>query len=263
MEKMNCDIIQDLIPSYVDEICSKATKACVDEHLKSCESCKRIADLCRKTAFSAASIENKQLDGLKKWEHKLKLQNLLSYLLLLFMVGFGLYTFTGNPGLSIRGYYVLFAVCLAGTCLFTARMGKLQSMQKAERFMTGGAVLLNIISLLTMYLCLAGARGQFPFGLAAHQTGPFVSNILLVSFMIQLLLIIVMLIRLFRYSLNTRLGLCAALTGSFLTLSYRTLLDDMNTLEHFQNNMLEITLVILGIGILGILLTKMLHKQTE
>lgn len=262
MEKMNCDIIQDLIPSYVDKICSEASTECVEEHLKSCETCKRIADLCRKTAFSAASLENRQLDGLKKWKHKLKLQNLLSYLLLLFMVGFGLYTFTGNPALSIRGYYILFPICLTGTYLFTTGIGKLQPMQKADWFMTGGAVFLNILSLLTMYLCLTATyNGQPPFGLTPQKVGPFISNILLTCFMIQLLLTIILLIRLFRQNLNTLSGLCTTLTGSFLALAYRTLLSDMDTLETFQSNLLEITLVLLGIGILGALLTKILHHQ--
>ncbi|MBQ9141742.1 MAG: zf-HC2 domain-containing protein [Lachnospiraceae bacterium] len=261
MKKMNCDIIQDLIPSYVDEICSDASKECVEEHLKDCDACRRIADLCKKTALSATSIEKKQLAGLKKWTHKIKQQNLYSYLLLLFIVGFGLYTFIGNPELSIRGYYVLFAVCLAGTYLFTTRMGKLQPMPKTDWFMTIGAAFLNILCLLTMYLCLAGAQGQSPFGLAPNKTGPFISNFLLICFMIQLCLTVVLLMHLFRKSLNTRLGLCVTLTGSFLALAYRTLLNDMNTLEHFHNNVIEITLIILVIGILGALLMKLISGR--
>ena len=34
MEKMNCDIIKDLIPSYIDGICSGASKNCVEEHIE-------------------------------------------------------------------------------------------------------------------------------------------------------------------------------------------------------------------------------------
>lgn len=262
MEKLNCDIIQDLIPSYVDEICSDASKLCVEEHLKNCDSCRKIAELCKRTAFSATAIENKQMTMLKKWTRKMKQHNLYSYLLLLFMIGFGLYTFTGNPALSIRGYYILFAVCLAGTYLFTTRAGKLQPIQKADRFMTIGAVLLNILSLLTMYLCLAGAHRQFPFGLAPNKTGPFVSNLLLMCFIVQLLLTVALLMHLFRHNRNTRLGLCVTLTGSFLALAYRTLLDDINTIEHFQNNVIEITFVILGLGILYALLMRLISGRT-
>lgn len=37
---MKCNIIKDLIPSYVDEICCEDTKEVVGEHLHKCEECK-------------------------------------------------------------------------------------------------------------------------------------------------------------------------------------------------------------------------------
>ncbi|MEK4229451.1 zf-HC2 domain-containing protein [Solibacillus sp. FSL H8-0538] len=37
---MNCNIIKDLLPSYIDEICSKDTVKMVEEHLQYCEKCK-------------------------------------------------------------------------------------------------------------------------------------------------------------------------------------------------------------------------------
>ena len=265
MEKMNCDIIQDLIPSYVDEICSDATRIYVEKHLTECDNCKKIADLCKRTAFSGVDLESRQLDGLKKWSNKIRTQNLFSYILLLFMISFGLYTFTGNPTLSIRGYYILFAVCLIGTFLFTTHMGKLHNMKKTDLLLTLGSVLLSIISMLTIYLCFSGTQDkQLPFGLAPQKLGPFISNILLVCFLLQLLSAFLLLLRLFKRSLNTLSGLCAALTGSFLTLGYRTLLDDMSPIENLQDNVLEITLVILGMGIIGILLMKILyHHMTK
>jgi len=36
----DCKIIQDLLPLYTDDICSKESRALVEEHLKSCEKCK-------------------------------------------------------------------------------------------------------------------------------------------------------------------------------------------------------------------------------
>ena len=40
MAKKICEIIQDLLPLYKDEICGKETKAFVEEHLNECEECK-------------------------------------------------------------------------------------------------------------------------------------------------------------------------------------------------------------------------------
>lgn len=39
--KYPCDVVKDLLPLYVDEICSEKTKAAVSEHLNECEECKK------------------------------------------------------------------------------------------------------------------------------------------------------------------------------------------------------------------------------
>ncbi len=39
---MNCNIIKDLLPSYIDEICSQESVEAVEEHLKNCVGCKRV-----------------------------------------------------------------------------------------------------------------------------------------------------------------------------------------------------------------------------
>lgn len=40
MEKINCDIIRDILPLYLDDVVSNATREMVEEHLKSCDSCR-------------------------------------------------------------------------------------------------------------------------------------------------------------------------------------------------------------------------------
>lgn len=39
--KMECEVIQDLLPLYVEKIASEQSEALVEEHLKECEACKR------------------------------------------------------------------------------------------------------------------------------------------------------------------------------------------------------------------------------
>ena len=38
---MNCNIIRDLLPLYIDNCCSKETKEMVEKHINSCPSCKK------------------------------------------------------------------------------------------------------------------------------------------------------------------------------------------------------------------------------
>lgn len=37
--KLPCDIVQDLLPLYEDDLCSAATREAIEEHLRECESC--------------------------------------------------------------------------------------------------------------------------------------------------------------------------------------------------------------------------------
>ena len=42
MTKMECDIIKDLIPLYIDGCCSEKSASAVEEHLSKCEECRHI-----------------------------------------------------------------------------------------------------------------------------------------------------------------------------------------------------------------------------
>ncbi len=39
--KLNCEIVQDLIPLYLDEVCSPGSREAVEAHIRECESCRR------------------------------------------------------------------------------------------------------------------------------------------------------------------------------------------------------------------------------
>lgn len=41
MNKIACDVIKDLLPLYVDDVCSEKTKDLIEEHLAGCEECQK------------------------------------------------------------------------------------------------------------------------------------------------------------------------------------------------------------------------------
>ncbi len=59
---MNCNIIKDLIPLYIDDCCSEETSIEVKKHIGSCDDCKRIFD----SMTNAVIKEEKQLE-IKKY----------------------------------------------------------------------------------------------------------------------------------------------------------------------------------------------------
>ena len=42
MAKINCNVIQDILPLYIEDAVSEDTKELVEEHLQNCEICQRI-----------------------------------------------------------------------------------------------------------------------------------------------------------------------------------------------------------------------------
>ena len=44
MKQVDCDIIKDLLPSYIDKTASNSTNELVEEHLKNCEDCTSILE---------------------------------------------------------------------------------------------------------------------------------------------------------------------------------------------------------------------------
>ena len=41
---MNCNIVKDLLPLYIDGCCSEESKKCVEEHIKACDKCKKVLE---------------------------------------------------------------------------------------------------------------------------------------------------------------------------------------------------------------------------
>ena len=54
--KKDCNIVQDLLPNYIERLTNEETNKFIEEHLKTCEDCKKIYDdmkesLNKKTSF--------------------------------------------------------------------------------------------------------------------------------------------------------------------------------------------------------------------
>ena len=81
---MNCEIIKDLIPLYIDGCCSKESERAIEEHLKGCSECKMLFEEMKKpTDIIAASVSPKAFSKINDWKASV-LQSVL------FFVSFGL-----------------------------------------------------------------------------------------------------------------------------------------------------------------------------
>ncbi|MBQ7077951.1 MAG: DUF4825 domain-containing protein [Lachnospiraceae bacterium] len=69
MNNIPCEVIKDLLPSYIDGLTTTVTNEVVSEHLKGCESCKAAYDSMRNSSEEKQEVSNKdikEIDFLKK-----------------------------------------------------------------------------------------------------------------------------------------------------------------------------------------------------
>lgn len=59
--KISCDVIKDLLPLYIDNVCSDDTRKLIEEHLEECENCKKEYDLLSNGNY----LNESQLDEIK------------------------------------------------------------------------------------------------------------------------------------------------------------------------------------------------------
>ena len=57
MMKMKCEIIRDLLPSYVDELTSEESNRVIEEHLKTCAACRSVLNAMKEEVRTNDSVE--------------------------------------------------------------------------------------------------------------------------------------------------------------------------------------------------------------
>lgn len=76
MERISCDIVRDLMPGYMDEICSEDSKKVVEEHLEGCTSCRAFLEQVKQKDDGREAL---QVDGLRKVRRVLNFRMMLCF----------------------------------------------------------------------------------------------------------------------------------------------------------------------------------------
>ena len=248
--KIDCGIVQDLIPSYVDGLCSESSKQCVEEHIKDCEECRAFLMECRTVEISGKTFEEQQLDGLRKVKRKLKLQNFANFGLIMVVIWFGVYLFTTNIGLiGARGYYGLYGVALVATFLVTMQGKSNRKYDKMEKLMlVMSLVALAYAMFWYCFVMISAKNGNVPLGLELGQVGPFLHRQTGIAITTELAVFAFAIMRYMKRDVVCRSVLLISLTGIFFILAQTTLLGHLSELEGHMQNFAEATVVIFGVG---------------
>ena len=101
--KKECEIINDLLPNYVENLVSEETKKFVNEHISNCEQCKKQLEILRedrnKINIKSKNEQKIELDYLKKYNKKmilLKIILITIMALITILIAFSIYRYIYN-----------------------------------------------------------------------------------------------------------------------------------------------------------------------
>lgn len=86
MEKINCDIIKDLLPLYVDDVLSPESKTAVEEHLQTCPQCSKEVKALKVSLPDEQSLSDNENQFFKNLQKKFRRLSLLRIILVLLVV---------------------------------------------------------------------------------------------------------------------------------------------------------------------------------
>ena len=84
--KNECDIVKDLLPSYVGDLLSNNTSQFVKEHLDSCQECRRLYEGMKKINYNNEDDEQIEIKHLKKYNRHMLILKIILVILALIII---------------------------------------------------------------------------------------------------------------------------------------------------------------------------------
>ena len=253
MSKRECDIIKDLLPSYVDNICSAASREWIEAHLAECEECRTSMEVMKHTELSAKRLEQEGLDAAKKVIRKNLRGSILNLILcsvLVFMMVFVFETDTVQiPNLAL---YIAMPVCMMMTWLVCRNQPKVRCFDKWDALLAAGALLaVGYGATMRWYVFFQTAKGETAFGLSINGFGPFLYGQMVLAAVLCFAVYLVQMVRTVKHGRSSSLIMNLCLVGIFLMMAYCVHMGYLTDLESVAKLFERVTLVTLAVGLAG------------
>lgn len=264
MSKRECDIIKDLLPSYVDEICSEASKEWIEEHLAGCEDCKRTVEMLKNTEISSRRLELESLDAGRKVIRQNLRRGMVSLGLcfLMLLTIFFVLNYEGYYGrVSMPVLYIVLPVCMAMTWLVSRNQTKLRPVDKWDIGSAAGALVGMGYGIIIMFYAMHCINnGNLVFGLPVGKTGPAINGRLMLILVLCFGLYLVQMVRTIKQGRAGSVAANVCLSGVFLMLGYGLYLMDLSDFEVMLWSLRSLTLLMLAIGAVGTVIFAVIDK---
>lgn len=255
MKGINCNIVKDLLPSYVDKICTEDSRRLIEEHIGGCEQCRTQLKLLQGTELTDEQGEQRRISYLKKLKRHYEKGITSLVLLTLAIIGASLFLVGHNDRNLL---YVIFPLSLIAAYGLMPGSPLAEQRSKFSGVLVAGSILASIFLVAyygyaVLYLCrnvLDDMKEIGPFGVSLHETGPYLEKRLVFAAVAQLgFFVLSNMLGLRGYRIHKSIyGL--TLTGFWLATGYIGILHNMSTTEEFSRIWVRMTACLMAEGII-------------
>ena len=87
-KKRDCKIVQDLLPSYIEKLTNEETNKYIEEHISTCEDCKKVLESMQNDLdLGNKKAEKVEVKYLKKYKNKLRIFEVILLLIVVIFLG--------------------------------------------------------------------------------------------------------------------------------------------------------------------------------
>lgn len=256
--KVECHIITDLLPSYLEDLLSEETKQDVIQHLSNCEKCRKVSEEMKSTiSLDVPKINVASIDYFKKVTLHFIRKNIFTLCILLLTVVL-LHLYVSNFGILPNKllYITLPILCFCGYFIFSNNLNQNTKAGKSAIVLSGISISVFLLELLFMF-----TLNLWVHNMTTSSVGPFVLYTLYIVLFMELVVIIYSLIQAIKksylYYFITELGITAAC----VSVSFISSLHTLSSPEAARCNR-WLSLLLLAEGFVIALCTYFIMKRT-
>lgn len=268
LNERNCNIIKDLLPSYLENICTSDTRNAVNKHLSKCDACRKLVVMMRETEFISERTEFAEIDYMKKLKKNfIKKGSYISIILGVFILLSLFISINNYNSYNIQIFYLILPCLLIITKSLFPSLLPNQQIEKKWKILTILSILftcygicINLFLLLHSQTWISQAFGLFH--LKQEQLGPFLNMQLLTILFYLAALYLTGIYRSIRGKHFCFLYMNIYLTCGFITISQILSLKTLAEPSKTVHVLIKAILTLLLEGTVGIILFTIHQKKS-
>lgn len=267
MKRLTCDIVKDLIPSYLDGICSDTSRAAVEEHLAGCQGCRAFLHRVQDTFLTAEAVNLETLDYMKKVKrHYLRKNMIAAGICLLFgLLLMALPKASWFPQkLQYGWYYALFPLLTLSLAPLLFNSSGPTPKNRLQKWAGGAGIcgILCCIVLEFLFHPFFRSKAALSF-LSPEKTGILLDYQRRIILLIELVFFLLLVFTAVKKDHSPGIWPLWNLTGCFLCLVFGCVLHQLDTPEAYLRMLLSRTGIILLEGLVLAKILLLLKKRSD